>query len=167
MLAIVSTGHDEQMGWNLRALELAESSPAPRARRWRGSLYNNIGWTQHDAGRYDEALETFYKALRFREEQGTASDIRVARWCVARTLRSLARYDEALAIQRDLLHEMEQSGEPDGYEHEELGELLLALDREDEARGHFARAHALLSQDPWPAANEGARLQRLKDLGGV
>ena len=42
--------------WNLKALELAESSPDERAQRWRASLYNNIGWSYHDQGEYDKAL---------------------------------------------------------------------------------------------------------------
>src|SRR5829696_8684107 len=43
-----------ELTWNLRALELAESSPDERARRWRASLYNNIGWIYHDRGEYAE-----------------------------------------------------------------------------------------------------------------
>src|SRR6185437_2900228 len=47
MVAIVASDADEQRVWNARALELAEASDLPRALRWRASLANNIGWTEH------------------------------------------------------------------------------------------------------------------------
>lgn len=76
----------------------------------------------------------------------------------------MGRLDEALTKQQALLLESEQSGEPDGYVFEELGECLLALGRADEARPYFAQAYALLSQDAWLAADEPQRLERLKAL---
>jgi Flp pilus assembly protein TadD len=85
----------------------------------------------------------------------------MAQWAVARGLRSLRRYDEALAIQQDLAGKVDS----DGYVQEELGELMLAMGRSDEARPHFARAHAVLSQDEWLASNEPTRLARLAELG--
>lgn len=150
--------------WNLKALDLAETSADERARRWRASLYNNIGWSYHDPGAYDAALAAFGKALRLREEQGDARLIRMARWAVARTLRSLGRLDEALALQRDLAAGDWRAGESDGYVEEELGEVLLALGRAAEAKPHFARAYAELSLDDWLAGHEADRLERLRAL---
>ena len=88
----------QQLGWNLKAVELAEKSNDERAQHWLGSLYNNIGWTYHNAGDYTTALNIFQKALAFREQQGELKPLLIARWCVGRTLRSLNRIDEALAI---------------------------------------------------------------------
>lgn len=161
MLGIVDA---PDLAWNLRALDLAETSRDERARRWRASLYNNIGWSYHDRGDYDAALATFGKALRLREEQGDAKLIRIARWAVARTLRSQGRLDEALAIQRALFAEHRRDGETDGFVEEELGEVLLALGRADEAKPHFARAYAELSLDDWLAEHEAERLERLRSL---
>ena len=155
---------DRQMEWNLRALALAEKTADARARNWLGSLYNNIGWTYHDAEQYPEALEIFQKALRFREEQGRAPETRIAKWCVARALRSLGRVEAALEMQRAQLREFESLGEKSGYVFEELGECLLALNRPAEARPYFAAAYEELSKDPWLAENEPARLQRLTEL---
>jgi tetratricopeptide (TPR) repeat protein len=73
--------------------------------------------------------------------------------------RLLGRVDEALEIQERLMRT--QSGGEDGFVYEELAECLLVLGRADEARAHFARAHAMLSQDPWLVRNEAARLERL------
>lgn len=160
MLAIVDSG-DDGIAWARRAVAIAEASDDPRARTWVGSVTHNLGWTLHDLGRYEEALAAWEKALAFREQQGDAELIRIGRWTVARGLRSLGRYEDALAIQRDL----HSAGVTDGYVDEELGELLLASGRPEEARPHFARAHELLSADDWLVANESERLQRLADLG--
>jgi tetratricopeptide (TPR) repeat protein len=163
MLAIVKPA-EEQLAWNRRALELAERSPDPRARRWLGSLYNNIAWTYHDAGQYGEALAMFQQALEWQRARGKARETRIAEWCVARTRRSLSHYKEALERQRTLWEAAQEAGDSDGFIQEELGECLLALGREEEARPWFSQAHQILSQDPWLTANEPARIVRLKEL---
>src|SRR5262249_54985169 len=150
MLAIVSHG-EESIRWNELGLQLAATSSIDRVRHWRGSLLNNLGWTQFDIGDFQSALTTFQSALAFPERAGDAVRIRVARWTVARCLRALEKYDEALAIQRDLIQYPEQ-----GFVSEELGELLLVLGRSDEARPHFKNAYALLAHRL--GADQAARL---------
>ncbi|MBI4926955.1 MAG: hypothetical protein HY835_04260, partial [Anaerolineae bacterium] len=103
----------------------------------------------------------FQRALRYRQEQEDPAPIRIARWCVARTLRSLNRLEEALQIQQELLAENTE----DGYISEELGELYLALGKPEEARPHFAQAYSLLSKDDWLVKNEAQRLERIRSLG--
>ncbi len=164
MVAITCDG-DEAMEWNLKALSMAEASRCPRARRWAASLHNNLGWTLHPLGRYDEALAHFEAALHARVEQGSDEEIGIARWCIARCLRSMRRLDEALAIQRELLREHELHGTTSGYVFEELGECLYELGRTEEAKPWFAKAHAELSKDPWLADGEPDRLKRLAELG--
>jgi tetratricopeptide (TPR) repeat protein len=164
MLAIVEQP-EQCLAWNLRALELTEQTPDPRAKKWLGSLCNNIGWTYHDAEQYDQALALFEKALAHREAQGQEREARIARWCVARALRSLGRVAEALAMQQALLNTNERDGTADGYGLEEVAECLLALGRLAEAQAYFARAYAELSRDPCLAESEPERLERLKTLG--
>lgn len=161
MLGIVCPG-DEGLEWNLRAIQMVEDASDKRAKRWLGSLLNNTGWSLHAQGRLDEALALFEKALAFRSLQGDAKTIQIARWCVARCVRSLGRIEESLAMQRDLLR-LDPRG---GYVHEEMGECLYALGKTKEAAVHFRKAHEILSLDPWLTANEPARLTRLKELGG-
>jgi tetratricopeptide (TPR) repeat protein len=165
MMAIVEPP-EQQMEWNLRAVEMAEKTTDERARNWLGSLYNNIGWMYHDGGQYEDALATFQKALAYREKQGKRKPILIARWCIGRTLRSLNRVQEALDIQRVLLKDYEVNGDQDGYVYEELGECLL-LQKDSEASKHFALAYQMLSQDAWFAEHEAVRLARLKKLGGI
>ena len=163
MVAIVE-GPEESLAWNERAMAFAESSADPEAKKWLGSLYNNIGWTHHKAGRFDEAMDCFRKSLAWREERSPGKTT-VERWCVARCLRSLGRLEEALAEQRALLALTDAAGEPDGFVHEEMAECLLALGRGPEARPHFRKAHELLSKDAWLPRDEPERLARLGELG--
>lgn len=179
MLGIALPG-EEGLAWNRRTIAMAEAARDPRARRWLGALYNNTGWSLHDLGRYDEALDLFDRSLAFRRAQDPAGEgARIARWCRARCLRSLGRLEEALAEQRELLAavpanrgladgEKGNDGDDngDGFVHEELGELLLALGCPDEARGHFARAHALLGRLTGLEKLDEGRLGRMKALGG-
>ncbi len=160
---------EQRLDWNQQALALAERSAAPGARRWLGALYNNLGWTLHDQGAYAQALALFERALAWRQTQaGQAREVRIARWCVARVLRSLGRLEEALAAQRAYAAELAEAGEAaDGYGQEEIGECLLALGQAEAARPHFAAAYARLSQDPWLAAHEPERLARLQALGAA
>ncbi|MEO8136084.1 MAG: tetratricopeptide repeat protein [Betaproteobacteria bacterium] len=165
MLAIASPP-PEQHAWNLRALALAERSADPRAKKWRVSLYNNIGWTYHDQGDSAAALTMFERALDAALQAGRPEPVRIARWTIARCLRSLGRYADALSRQLALRDDPVPGAADDGYVFEEIGENLLALGRGFEARPSFARAWALLRDDPELRANEGGRLARLRELGG-
>ena len=155
---------ESSLEWNLRALEVALQSDDPDARRWRASLYNNLGWTWFERKQYDSALACFQEALAFRMEQGKPSDIRVARWCVAKARRVLGEVEAALADQMKLEQEFLESGGSDGFVFEEIAECLSALGRAGEARSYFAKAHRLLSQDPWISRDEPDRLARLLKL---
>jgi tetratricopeptide (TPR) repeat protein len=166
MMGIVEPA-EKAIEWNLKALDFAERSADARAQNWRGSLYNNLGWTYHDQGKFETALDLFQKALKFRLEQKQASQIRIARYCVGRVLRSLSRIEDALRIQQALHAEFESIHGSDPYVEEELGECLLLLHRSDEAQKHFAYAYAELSKDKWLVEHEPARINRLKELGKV
>lgn len=152
----------ERLAWKMQAIQAAEASTEPHARNWLGSLYNNTAWTFFDAGRYDEALHLFEKAVVEREKQGNPENLRIARWCVGRTLRALGQPGQALVIQRELA----ENGSGDGFIEEELGECLLALEQPEIARRHFARAYELLCQLDWVAEDE-ERMARLRELGGL
>ncbi len=173
MLGIAVPTNDEQLAWNLIALKLIEetatsaalSAGFSRAQKWRGSLLNNIGWTYHDKGDFLKALDMFEQALAWHEQHmpDKPDRIRIAKWCVARTYRSLERYKEALKMQEELAAEHKRlNNPPDGFVVEEIGECLLALGQADAARPYFAQAYEQLSQINWV---EKDRLDRLKQLG--
>ncbi len=164
MVAIAEAKPSDQLEWNLKALAIAEKSEDDKARSWLGSLYNNIGWTYHDSGKLDEALSLFQRALAFRESKGEASSIRIAKWSVARTYRSLKRLLEALTIQLDLEREFAKEGASDGYVFEELAELYLLMAKNELAQKYFALAYKEFSKDEWFKTHESVRLKRIEEL---
>lgn len=166
MMAIVEPP-ERQLDWLEQAMRAAEASTDSNARGWLGSLYNNTGWTYHQLGRYEDALSTFERGLAWQQEAGNMREARIASWTVARTLRSLGRYEEALQVQLINRARLEENGEPLGYVEEEIGECLLALDRIEEARPHLAAAYAILSEDIWLKRDEPERINRLASLGRV
>lgn len=123
MVALASVGEEEQLRWTHLALDHATASAHALTRRWRASLLNNLAWTHHDAERYTLALELFQQAVTEREKGTDAMALHIARWSVARTLRSLARHDEALVI----LRQLEAGAPPDPYVTEEIQHNLTAL----------------------------------------
>lgn len=152
------------MEWNLKALDYAEKSP--KASRWLGSLYNNIGWAQVENGKLEEALELFKRALEFRKLQGTPNSVFIAKWSVAKVLRLMGQVDESFAIQMELLAETEQNSEPDGYVYEEVAECLLLLKRSEEARQYFSFCYDRLILDNFLATKDPERIERIKELAG-
>src|SRR5512147_2592778 len=164
MLALV-TPSDEAARWTDTGVKLARASNDPKALALLPALLNNHAWNLHDAGRFDDALPVFVEAETAWRSTGKQPQGRIATWSVARCLRSLKRYDEALVLKRRLEAEWIASGGSDGYVFEEIAENLDALGRPDEARPYFAQAARELGRDPDFSRNESARLQRLIDRG--
>jgi tetratricopeptide (TPR) repeat protein len=151
--------------WSERTIRFCEESDDPRCKGWLGPLYNNTGWTHHDLGDYEAALELWQKGVAFREAAGEPESIFIARWTVGRCYRSLGRLEDALAAQEALFEARAAAGRPGaGYVEEELGECLLALGRPAEAAPWFAQAYAMLHTDTWLQAEEPERLARLLEL---
>jgi tetratricopeptide (TPR) repeat protein len=167
MVAIVvgSTAPDESDAWNEKAIAVAEASEDPKAKRWLGSLYNNLAWTRFEAKDYAASLALQEKAEAWFRARGATGAAQQARWAIARVLRATGKVEDALARQRALLAEHEAAKTEDGFVHEEVAECLLSLGRADEARPHFRRAHALLSKETFLVRDEAARLDRLERLG--
>jgi tetratricopeptide (TPR) repeat protein len=164
MVAIAETGAEEQMKWNLIAMDIAQKSSDPKARKWVGSLSNNMGWTYHDAGQFDKALEMFKKSLDYQMGNGNALAIRIGKWAVARALRSLNQTEESLKIQLQLEKEIDPLPEKDGYVYEELGELFLILGEKNQSQKYFGYAYDIMAKDEWLVANDSKRLERIKSL---
>jgi len=164
MLALVTTP-DEAARWTETGVTLARASGDPKARALLPALLNNHAWNLQDAGRPADALPVFIDAETAWRATGRQPQGRIATWSVARCLRSLGRYEEALARQQALEAEWAASGGSDGYVLEEIAENLDALGRSDEARPYYARAAQALGQDPAFARDQAVRLQRLAERG--
>ena len=139
MMAFVDTSPADQLAWGEAALAVVVSSTQPEAMRWEASVRHNIGHALNELGRHAEALDQFRQALAIRERGTNAQATHVARWMVARTLRSLARHDEALAMQLALEREADGAGRPDPYVFEELEALYRAQGDAERARHYAAR----------------------------
>lgn len=167
MLGIVEDS-DKALIWNEIAIHLAEDSKDKRAKKWLGSLYNNTGWTYHDKQEYEKALEFFEKNVEWHKDaqkEKRTEGYFIAKWTVARVMRSLERIQEAYKMQCELLEEKKQNNtDPSGYEFEEIGECLLLMNKKNEAKKYFTEAYAILSQDIWLQANEKPRLERMLSL---
>lgn len=164
MLQIVEPP-EKQLEWAHKAMGLAEKTTDERAKKWLGPLYNNTGWTYFDLKQYDKALKLFEKSLKWREDKNDEQGIIIAKWCVGRTYRALAKIEEALELQKALAEEIEQKGvEPDGFVFEEIGECLFLLEKKEEAKEYFKRAYDLLSKIEWLISSDPERLERIKEL---
>lgn len=154
----------ERMSWSQQALGVAERSKDPRARGWRASILNNLGWVVFERGDAATALAYWQRALTVRMQEGDADRIRIAKWTVARGLRAVGRLDEAETIQLALADEGDRAGKPDGYVFEELAEIAAARGDAATAATRAARAYALLARNADFVVNEPKRLARLGEL---
>jgi tetratricopeptide (TPR) repeat protein len=147
------------------ALLFAEQSADDHAKRWLGTLYNNLGWSYFDNGDYEKALNIFYRTRDYYEQIQRPDETFIAKWCIARTLRALNENDKALALQLALHEEIVNTGkDTDGYVYEELGELFLIKGDQQKSATHFSTALELLSQDVNFVHSQAARLERIKTL---
>ncbi|MBL8341115.1 MAG: tetratricopeptide repeat protein [Rubrivivax sp.] len=135
MMAFVDTAPADQLKWNQQALALVVASAQPEAKAWEASIRNNLAHSLHLLGRHAESLPHYERALALRRAKGSARQVYVGRWLVARALRLTGRLDEALALQTRLEGEMHVVGGPDPFVFEEI-ELI------HRARGDAARAAA-------------------------
>ena len=127
---------------NRRALAAAESATEPRARSWRATALNNLGWSLLDDGDAAGALDAWQRALVAREASGDVARIREAKWTVARGLRATGKLDDAERMQLALAVETEAAGAPDPYVYEELAELARARGDAGAAAQWSAKAKA-------------------------
>jgi tetratricopeptide (TPR) repeat protein len=166
MIAIVEPDPDQQLEWNRKGLALAEQSTSPRARGWQGPLTHNMGMTYLERGEWDLAREAFGKCAAFHTRRENKGGARIARWCVAHTERRAGHVEKALELQKALLDDYAKAGvEEQGFCAEEVGECLLALGREEEARPWFAKALPMLEKIAW-VRKDAKRIERLRELAG-
>lgn len=127
MVAITHAGTADAIPWNERGLALARGSNDAKARALIPAMLNNSAWDLHDVGRYPDALPLFEEALREWTARGKPQQIRIARWSVARCLRSLGRFEEALEAQQALEREYAAAGEVNRDVLEEIAANRAAL----------------------------------------
>jgi tetratricopeptide (TPR) repeat protein len=147
MVAITYSGTSEGPIWHRRGLALARTSQDPKARGLIPAMLNNMAWDLHDTGQLEEALSVFEQAQTEWAARGKPVQTQIAKWSVARCLRSLGRYEAALSIQRALEEEYLSAGTTDRYVFEEIAENLAALGKPEEANLYIKRAAELQAQE--------------------
>jgi tetratricopeptide (TPR) repeat protein len=125
MLAIAAPPA-ERIDLNRKALAAADAATEPRARGWRASLLNNLGWSLLESGDPTGALDVWQQALVLREAKGDVEGIRFGKWTVARGLRANGRLDEAERMQRALAAELPPGDTNLQHVRDELAEIAKA-----------------------------------------
>jgi tetratricopeptide (TPR) repeat protein len=163
MAAIAVSDGEAAVEWTRRGLEVAKGSGD--ASYWAGPLFNNLGLACVESGDHEAALDAFRQALAARERRPQErAEIEIARYAVARTLRALGRPAEAAAALERAVAWTQETGEPDGWFHEELALAYADLDRTPEARDNAALALELLPRADPAFASDVARASRLRQL---
>jgi tetratricopeptide (TPR) repeat protein len=166
-------GLQRRFGHADSTLDEAEAALRPDDVRGRIRLDLERGRIANTAGRPGRGAEPFRRAwelARAANEDGLAVDAAHMLGIVeprgdASAWNERANLEPALAVQEELLAELDALGETDGFVFEEIAECLLALGRDDEARPYFARAWEELPVDPNLSVDEPERLERLRALG--
>lgn len=127
MMTCVDTEPHQQIDWNRRAIEFLESSNQSDAKKWEASLRNNLGYSLHLQGNYDEAIEQFEICLDLRLKSENIYGTRVAKWMIAWTHRAKGNLEKALEMQLALEREHDEAGEKDPYVFEELEAIYRAM----------------------------------------
>ena len=153
-----------QNEWLQKALTLAETTTDEQAKLWLTQVYVLNGWHFFDFRRFEEALDSFNKALARPRGNGETSDLYMIRWCIGRTLRGLNRVAEALEVQTQIKTDLSIIGRVNGYVFLELAECLQLLQRAEEAKGFFELAYKDLSMNPWFSDNNPTELRRMQFL---
>lgn len=109
MLAIADPLRSEQ--WTAEGLADLQTSSDTRTQRWGVALHNNRGWALFDADDVQGALGEFEAALEAAERYGTPDQQFAAQWSLARCLREVGLWQEALAIQQRLATERPGEGD--------------------------------------------------------
>jgi tetratricopeptide (TPR) repeat protein len=170
MAAIVASEPAVKIHWNLRAIDLAESSTDEKAKAWLVVLHNNIGQAYLVACRFEEALAAYHQCQRLATLQGNSMVERGARWGIARAKRSLGEAAEALTMQNQLLEEYDEVerekslpaelvGMGRGMVYEELAELMP-----ENSADFAAKALLNLGVNRWFEDLEPVRWARIQKL---
>ncbi len=149
-----------QNEWLIKATNLAEESRNAQANLWKSQLYVMQGWHLFDFRRLPEALASFEKAAA-QVPPPSDDKMLVIKWSIARIMRGLNRFEEALTIQRYLKTQL-TIGAAAGHVDLEIAENLQNLQQHQEAKTYFESAYAELSMNRWYSDNRAEELSRMQ-----
>jgi tetratricopeptide (TPR) repeat protein len=155
MVAITAPA-EEQIAWARKGIAAAEEG---QIEGWLGPLWNNLGWTYDDLGRYEESLDALLKAREYHWKRGSEMNKLIADWSVGHAYRTAGQPGEAVHWLRPVLAWSERlyddEKSPDaaewvGHSCRELGELALDRNEPAEALAYLQRAREMLAEAGMP-----------------
>ena len=74
MMGVALPDLNQQVHWDLSALEIVEHSTDPKVKSWMPPIYYNMSWSLYEGRRFEESLETFTKYVALIKSRGTQPD---------------------------------------------------------------------------------------------
>ncbi len=138
MVAIAGTP-EEQIEWALKGIKEAEEG---NVTGWLAPLWNNLGWTYEDQGKYQESLEAYLNAREYHWRYGTERNKLIADWAVGHAYNKLGKHDEAAQWLRPVLAWCERINEVEfrGLTCQELGDIERANKNYKAAYDYYVQA---------------------------
>lgn len=145
MVAIVAP-KEEQEAWALKGIKAAE---AGGFEGWLGPLWNNLGWSYEEQGKYPEMLEALLKAREYHYKGTQDLPKLIADWAVAKAYRLNKKLKEARELQAKTFEWAKKlsAEKPDDAERAEwIGWCKWELGELDAADGKKESALTLLKE---------------------
>jgi len=149
-MVAITGGKDDQVEWGLKGIKEAE---AGNVTGWLGPLWNNLGYTYEDMGKYRESLDAYLKAREYHHKYSDEKSKIVADWAVGHAYRLLSEPDSAGQwITQDMLAKFESLGDLEfqGWALKEMGEIAMLKSQPDSALTYFVRAEEKLRAADMP-----------------
>lgn len=143
---------EERVEWGKMGIEAAEKG---NLESWLAPLWNNLGWTYSDLGRYEESLEALKKAREYHYKKENEKAMLIADWSVGHAHRMAGQLDSASvwmnevydwAVIRYDQESLPENAEWVGFSHRELGEIALADGENKKALEHLNLAKKYLTE---------------------
>jgi tetratricopeptide (TPR) repeat protein len=167
-MVAVTGGPDEQVEWGLKGIKEAE---AGNITGWLGPLWNNLGATYEDQGKYKESLDAYLKAREYHYKSGSPHSKLIADWAVGHAYRLNNQPDSAAKwITSEMVANFDSLGDIEfqGWTYKELGEIALQRSRPDSALAYLTQAEEKLraaDMPNWDADGYKKLQEQIEKLG--
>lgn len=172
-MVAIAADLETQVGWGKKGIAAAEAGGHDE---WLGPLWNNLGWTYDDLGRYEESLQALITAREYHYRGESDHAKLVADWSVGHAHRMVGEPEIAREWLRDVHlratrryegNRNAETAEWVGHAAKELAELNADEGKRDEAYQLMREALARLKEagmPKWDPAGFDTLVAREKEL---